>query len=120
MKRSSKLTPKVVHIIETILTNFHVARNRHACASARNDRINVKFKIEKAIEKGHRHETDPEFTDRVDKIHRELAKEFGWKLIEANQSIDEVAEKVWEEVDKIMKINPLHFIGIEPRRNVVG
>ena len=53
-------------------------------------------------EDNHLHEADHEFTDKVDKIHRDLAAEFGWKIIDANGSIESVAEDIWSTVKSIL------------------
>ncbi|MDP3741296.1 MAG: hypothetical protein Q8R08_03130 [bacterium] len=54
------------------------------------------------FEENHLHEQDSEFTNKVEKIHRELGQEFGWKTIDAGGSIEEVSVRVWNEVAKIM------------------
>lgn len=54
------------------------------------------------FEKDHLHETNDELTQKVDKVHHELAEKFNWKIIDANQTIEEVSSKVWEEVQKII------------------
>ena len=53
-------------------------------------------------EDNHLHEADHEFTDKVDKIHRDLAAEFGWKIVDANGSIESVAEDIWSTVKSIL------------------
>ena len=50
-------------------------------------------------EKGHRHEEDDELTKKVRQVHLDLAKEFDWKIINANQSI----EDVYKDIFKIVK-----------------
>ena len=46
-------------------------------------------------EEGHRHEEDKLLTEKVRRIHQELARELGWKKIDANQSIEKVREQIW-------------------------
>ncbi len=53
-------------------------------------------------ETNHLHEKDDELTKRVGAAHNELAKEFNWKIIEANQSIEKVGDDVWKEVKQIL------------------
>ncbi len=48
-----------------------------------------------ALEKNHKHETDNELTLKVKKAHEILAKEFGWIKINANETIDEIHQKIW-------------------------
>ena len=55
------------------------------------------------IESDHKHETNDELTERVRRIHLDLAKEYGWKIINANQGIDEVHNQVWKIVNPILK-----------------
>ncbi|OGE84073.1 MAG: hypothetical protein A2846_03140 [Candidatus Doudnabacteria bacterium RIFCSPHIGHO2_01_FULL_49_9] len=59
-------------------------------------------RFESGVEKNHLHESDIEFTNKVEKVHRELAREFRWKKISANQDIDKVAAGIWSEVKKII------------------
>jgi len=51
-------------------------------------------------EEGHIFEQDDEKTERIRKIHLELAKDFGWSIINANQSV----EQVHEDILNIIKI----------------
>lgn len=52
-------------------------------------------RFETAVERDHLHEKDIEFTNKVEAIHRELAKEFGWKIVNANQPKEKVAAQIW-------------------------
>ena len=54
------------------------------------------------LEAGHLHENNERLVGIVDQAHRDLAKEFGWKTINANQSIEAVAKDVWGEVKKLL------------------
>lgn len=54
------------------------------------------------IENRHLHEADQELTRRVEAAHNELGKEFGWKIVNANQSVEKVVAEVWKEVEKIL------------------
>lgn len=47
-----------------------------------------------AEEKKHIHENNYELTNKVRQAHIELAKQFGWKIVNANQSIDEVNKDI--------------------------
>ncbi len=48
-----------------------------------------------AKEAGHAHESDDVLTERVRLVHSELAKEFGWHLIGANEPIETIHQKIW-------------------------
>ena len=50
----------------------------------------------------HIHETDHELTEKVRQKHLELAKEFNWKIVNANQPIEKVFEDIKKEVDIIL------------------
>ena len=52
-------------------------------------------------EANHLHESSDELMQRCRRVHLDLAKKFGWKIVEANQPIDTVAEKIWEIIKKI-------------------
>jgi len=56
-----------------------------------------------ATERGHKHETDNELLERVRKIHLRLGQELGWKKINANLSVEEIHERLWKEIIKIIK-----------------
>ncbi|MBI4050625.1 MAG: hypothetical protein HY396_01470 [Candidatus Doudnabacteria bacterium] len=56
------------------------------------------------LENNHLYETDSELTKRVEVAHNELGKEFGWKLMDANQSIEKVAEEVWKLVETVIPV----------------
>lgn len=51
-----------------------------------------------AKEAGHAHESDDVLTERVRLVHSELAKEFGWHLIAANEPVEVIQKKVWDIV----------------------
>jgi thymidylate kinase len=46
------------------------------------------------IEKGHRHEQGEGIWQRCRQIHLELAREFGWPIVNANQSREEVLRSI--------------------------
>jgi dTMP kinase len=43
-----------------------------------------------STEAGHLHETNDDLTDRVQQYHRELADEYGWHQVAANQPVEDV------------------------------
>ena len=51
-----------------------------------------------SVEAGHRFETDDEKTERIRLIHLDLAKEFNWSIVNANRSVEEVHDDIWEIV----------------------
>lgn len=51
-----------------------------------------------SVEKGHRHETDSDLISRVRAIHLRLASKFGWTIISANRSVEEIHEEIWDLV----------------------
>ena len=57
-----------------------------------------------AREVGHKHEQDDELTNKVRQAHLELATEEGWKVVDANGSIEDVHDRVWGVVAKHLHI----------------
>lgn len=47
------------------------------------------------IEKDHKHEQNAELTNTVKGVHLELAQMYGWDIINANQSPENVHENIW-------------------------
>lgn len=76
--------------------------------------INSQFQIEdlaflfegerfrEAIESNHSHETDEALMARVAEAHSDLADEFNWVRINANQSVEKVSDDIWERVKQIL------------------
>ena len=54
-------------------------------------------------EKGHLHEDDDAFMEKVRKTHDNLGERFGWKNIHANGTIEQIAQDIWKEVGGIIK-----------------
>ena len=52
------------------------------------------------IESGHKHENDNPLIKRVREVHLELAKDYGWGIVNANQTPEEVHEDIWGFVSK--------------------
>jgi len=46
-------------------------------------------------EKGHLHEEDDALVERVQKAHEELAADYGWVVVSANDTVENVAVQVW-------------------------
>jgi len=53
-----------------------------------------------ATEAGHKHETDDELMTKVRQSNLRLGEEFGWKKIDANLSIEEIHQIIWDTVQK--------------------
>lgn len=60
-------------------------------------------RFKQAIENNHKHENDNELMKIVRDTHLRLGKEFGWKNINANLSIDEIHNLIWLETSKLIK-----------------
>jgi len=52
------------------------------------------------IEKDHKHEKNYELIKKVNEIHLELAEEFGWHVINANQPEEKVHNDIWKIIGK--------------------
>lgn len=50
------------------------------------------------IEEDHANETDDEAMERSKEVHEELGKAYGWKSVDASGTIDEVHDRIMEEV----------------------
>lgn len=59
-------------------------------------------RFDSGVEKNHINETDVQLLEIVARVHSELADEFGWKRINANQSVEKVGEDIFSEVKKIL------------------
>lgn len=55
-----------------------------------------------SVEKGHRFEEDSIVTAKIRAIHLELAQEFGWHIVNANQSVEEVHNQIWELIKEYL------------------
>jgi len=55
-----------------------------------------------STETGHKHETDSELTARVRLEHLYLAREYGWPIIDANQTIAQVAKDIWDHASALL------------------
>lgn len=53
-----------------------------------------------ACEQQHLHEQNDELMEKVRNAHQELAKDYGWVTINANDSIETIAGTVWSGVQK--------------------
>jgi len=61
-------------------------------------------RFKKAIEKLHLHETNEILTNKVRKQHLKLAKEYDWKIVNANQSKEKVFNDIKKEINKILTL----------------
>ncbi len=55
-------------------------------------------RFSEGIEAVHKHEQNHELTQKVAEVHEELADNYGWKKIFANQAQDEVFENIMKEL----------------------
>ncbi len=55
-----------------------------------------------AIEKGHSYETNDELTTKTQEVYRKLAQERGWHIIDANETIQNIHEKLWKHVQDML------------------
>jgi thymidylate kinase len=53
-------------------------------------------------ESGHRHESDGGLMQTVRTVHLALAARFGWRVVNANQSIQQVHEEIWQIVAPLL------------------
>ncbi len=62
-------------------------------------------RFKQSIENNHKHENDDDLITKVRWAHLKLGEEHNWKKINANLSIEEIHNQIWEEVVKIIKKN---------------
>jgi len=55
-----------------------------------------------SIEYNHQHETDNRLINKARIAHLRLGYEFGWKIINANQSMKQIHDKIWNLVLKLL------------------
>ncbi len=60
-------------------------------------------RVIKAREKVHVHEQNDELMKRCEKVHSELANEYGWTRITLQEKKDDTAELIWNAVDDFLK-----------------
>jgi thymidylate kinase len=55
-----------------------------------------------ARESNHTHESDDELTEKVRQVHLELARERGWNVVNANDSLEVVHENIWNVIRPLL------------------
>jgi len=60
-------------------------------------------RFRQAIENNHKHENDEDLITKVRWAHLKLREEYGWWKINANLTIDEIHEQVWESVRELLE-----------------
>ncbi len=56
-----------------------------------------------SVEQNHAHEKDEALINQVRNIHLDLAKQYLWHVIDANQPIEKVHEKIWQKVMALLR-----------------
>lgn len=54
-------------------------------------------------EKKHLHENDGKIFEKIRKIHLKLARGYGWKIINANQTVKKVQRDIWDKLPKKLR-----------------
>ncbi len=57
-------------------------------------------RFKEATEKDHIYETNNDLQEKVRAVYARLGQEYGWIPVDANQSIEEIHEKIWGVVSK--------------------
>ncbi len=60
--------------------------------------VPVSSSFTRKLDKRDVHEKDRHYLAKVKQSYKTLARQFGWKLVDANASADETHERVWKEV----------------------
>ncbi|MFH1565150.1 MAG: hypothetical protein ABIC82_04885 [bacterium] len=56
----------------------------------------------KAIEKNHTHENNEDLTNKVRQAHLELAKDFNWHIVNANNNIEKIHDEIWKIIKEVI------------------
>lgn len=59
-------------------------------------------RFKQALENGHKNEADDELIEKARVAHDRLAAEYGWRPINANLPMTEIAEVLWQETQKML------------------
>jgi len=59
-------------------------------------------RFKKSVEVGHSHEEKDALVNKVRQIHLELAKEFGWHIVNANQAEEKVHADIWRLIEPLL------------------
>lgn len=62
-------------------------------------------RFKNSIENNHKHEKDDSFSKKVRQIHLDLAKKYGWEIINANLNIEEISKIIFEKIEKALILN---------------
>ena len=49
-------------------------------------------------EHNHLHEKDDELMEKCRQVHLDLAKKYGWQVIDANRSVEAIHQEIWDKV----------------------
>jgi dUTP pyrophosphatase len=60
-------------------------------------------RFRQAIENNHKHENNEDLTNKVRWAHLKLGEEYGWKKINANLSIEEISDEIWESTLELLE-----------------
>ncbi len=61
-------------------------------------------RFKESIEENHKHEEDDDFARKVRDVHLNLAEKYNWEIINANSSIEEIAEEIFDKIKKVLNI----------------
>lgn len=59
-------------------------------------------RFDEGREKSHTHESNDDLTERVRLIHLDLARKFGWHIVNANRPKEEIHEEIWSKVRPLL------------------
>jgi len=62
-------------------------------------------RFREAIENNHKHENDDDLTTKVRWAHLKLREEYGWIKINANKTIEDIHEELWQKTDELLNGN---------------
>ncbi len=59
-------------------------------------------RFDEGREEGHTHESNDDLTERVRLIHLDLARKFGWHVVNANRPREIIHEEIWSKVEPLL------------------
>lgn len=60
-------------------------------------------RFKSSIEKNHKNEENEELSNKVRDIHKKLGQEYNWQTINANLSIEEISDKIFEITQRTLE-----------------
>lgn len=67
-------------------------------------------RFRQAIENNHKHENDEDLITKVRWAHLKLREEYGWLKVNANNTIQEIHEELWQKTSELLNGEPVNIL----------